>query len=796
MERISEENFIEFNLIRNSVSFEKSELFALYLKDVYEDLLRREEEGSDKTFPKKGIGKLVFNNYMKVPVFIAEKIFASLDKDLNGFLNEKEFSEGLMKLYLGNFKETAQIIFNVYDYDKDGVINKGDVKVLLSYLPLKSSEELGYKHQMQSLEELDTILSLTFGNKETNLLFEDFLSVIQNNKSDIYIHLLCFLYQNKPFEVDTINNYKNHKAKKKAGSITGSIPKKLSVTITEDMQNGDNHNNSNNPKLPSPCKKSNFVSTESYINQVHNKLLRKRTDSPENKPKMKKLGSIVSTSRAEKSLSPKKTANKFFSGKSSNSSSDSSPMHKANKIGSHIRKASDINAKEMIRMTNQKIVNPESQDMPLINLLGKSKDVFDSPSVFLKQSGKQVTNAVSDFNLGEKLQLVEPYEEILYHEDWVYKGEDSDNVKTKSRGSVSNGLTLDKFFMVLRGKEISLYTTEKKDDLVKFHNLSGCFIKEGDTLIKDKLKYYTFSIVYSRVLSKRYYTSSEDGRKRWMDVIKKAVGYQHFNDFYEVAKDIDQGRFGNVKLGVHKDTGEKVAIKVIKKKELTEREMELVRTELDIMKLFRHPNIVRLLDHFENESYIYIVMEYLSGGHLASYVEKQGKLTEKQAARIIFAVAQGIKYMNSFGIIHRDIKPENIMMTDSSESAGIKIIDFGLTKTLAPGEKLAEGMGTITFVAPEVITRKPYNKQVDVWSLGVILYLLLSGTLPFTHPENDEEEIAKKVVFMDVSFINDHFKGRSNGATKLIDSCLEKNPEKRITIEQVLKNDWVRENYK
>jgi Ca2+-binding EF-hand superfamily protein len=137
----------------------------LYLKDVFDDLSSREPN-------QKGISKFTFSEYVKLPVFISEKLFSSLDKDSKGYINEKEFTQGFTKLYLGNFLETAEMIFKIMDFDKDGLITRGDVKVLLSYLPLKASESkemiAEYKHQMKSLEELDEILTSTFGSISKN----------------------------------------------------------------------------------------------------------------------------------------------------------------------------------------------------------------------------------------------------------------------------------------------------------------------------------------------------------------------------------------------------------------------------------------------------------------------------------------------------------------------------------------------------------------------------------------------------------------------------------------------------
>ena len=134
------------------------------------------------------------------------------------------------------------------------------------------------------------------------------------------------------------------------------------------------------------------------------------------------------------------------------------------------------------------------------------------------------------------------------------------------------------------------------------------------------------------------------------------------------------------------------------------------------------------------------------------------------------------------------------MLKEKGDLNSLKIIDFGLTKTLAPNEKLAEGMGTLTFVAPEVIQRNPYNKAVDVWSIGVVMYYLLSGALPFDD-ENDDT-LAKKIVYSDPGYPDQIFRDRSETAKKLISQCLEKKPEKRISIDELLDSYWIKMNSK
>jgi serine/threonine protein kinase len=148
---------------------------------------------------------------------------------------------------------------------------------------------------------------------------------------------------------------------------------------------------------------------------------------------------------------------------------------------------------------------------------------------------------------------------------------------------------------------------------------------------------------------------------------------------------------------------------------------------------------MRFFDVFENQDQIQIVMEELNGGDLFSYLqERKFIVTEARAKQIIHQIATAIYYMHKFGIAHRDLKPENILMVDKSDDSDIKLVDFGLTKTFGPGETCTEPYGTLCYVAPEILLQKPYDKAVDCWSLGVILYMLLGRHLPFDSQDDKE----------------------------------------------------------
>jgi hypothetical protein len=699
-----DKEFINFDDIRNLLVIPDINLFQIYLKEIYKDLADRAESNR-----KNGLSKITFMEYMKLPVLICEKLFIALDKDNDNFLNVKEFTEGLFKLYTGDFRETAELIFNMIDFNKDGKITKGDIKILLSYLPLKNSDggEVKHKDQIEGLNDIDSIIKDTFIHHDM-LDIEEFLSVTQNKKSDIYLQLLCFLYEQKPFTEDNIMVYQNYK--KKSPDITFK-PSPTSSPVT----------------MPSPSRKSKLLPAETFLNVQL----------------LDEMGVVTGSSPRK---SPKK--NSFKS--------------------------------DFIRMANTKVVDSKDKgkESKLEDILKSSKNVYNSPSKYFKRDSMKLT----DFNLEDGLVTMnldnQGTSDDLRHENWVYKITETNKLK--------------KYWLGLIGADIFYYKNNKKEELEGMHNLSGCFVNEGAEKVIDGKSYYSFSIIFSSK-TRNYYTADQTEAKAWLELLKMSIGYQSFFDFYTLSDEIGEGKFGLVRLGIHKKTGEKVAIKIIKKASMNVTDMELVRSEIDIMKLCRHPNIVTLLDHFENSDYIFIVMEYLSGGDFGNYLKKHKyKFTEEAAAKSMYQLSSGIKYLHDFGVLHRDLKPENIMLSNSSDSAVIKIMDFGLSKILGPLEKVVDGYGTLSFVAPEVLIRQPYNKQIDIWSIGVILYYMLSGLLPFDDDEDNEEVIAKKTVFTELEFPDKYFKSRSEEVKDLITKCLIKDPNTRYTVENFLSHSWIK----
>ena len=717
----NQNDYIDFNEIKKYVGISEEILFLKYLKEVYKDLASRKDETK-----KNGIAKQTFLDYIKLPIFISEKVFNAFDLDHDTFLNPKEFIKGMKRLYNGNFDETLETVFSLLDFNSDKIIEKEDVKLLLSYLPLKSDKsKIEYKYQMDSLNEIDEIVSATF-NKKNKLTFEEFKNIIEKKKSDVFLQILCFLYQKKPFTQENIKVLKNSK-------------KNLPVELMTPDPNTLSKNSIEKKYLISP-KKSTCLSPVSNI--FKNKLSSGFELNPnENKAKNAPTG-FSDMVRFHNEVLIKK--------------------------GQHYDENSNI--KDIIQEGETGYQSPTNI------LRGRKKKIseFNLESNLVEMNNNNKSN--ENKNNENKKEEEDEKTKILY-EDYIYKF--SDNVKLK------------KFFLVLIGQDIFYYKNEQKTELFGMHNLSGCFVKDNGTKVYNGKTFYSFSIVFpSR--SRNFFCLSKQTCENFIFNLKKSFGYLNFFDYYEMLDDLGEGIFGVVKLGLYKKTKEKVAIKIIKKEKAKQNDIELVRTEIDIMKLCHHPNIVKLLDHFENAEYIFIVMEYIPGGDLGEYMKKNKyNFSEKQASIFIKQIALGLNYLHQFGIIHRDLKPENIMLTEKSENGKLKIMDFGLSKILGNQEKSVDGFGTLTFVAPEVLVRTPYNKEIDIWSLGVILYLMLSGLLPFDDDNDNEEVIAKLIVYSEVKFPSKNFSKYSTQVKDLIKRCLTKDPQERIKISEILNHEWI-----
>ena len=678
----------------------------VYLEDVWKDLSERDT--------KKGIGitKAVFISYYNLPLIICERLFKVLDVNNHSSLSEEDFVSGLLNLFLGDYKSLVKIMFNMYDYNRDGKISRQDIKIVFNYIPLKPNEiyqryKIKYEgdninDRKESMNEINKVLDKIF---EEEYIDEDYFKYsIENINSDLFIFLLVFLYEKRPFNDDTINHYKNLSKKngnkfKRTATMSNSVGLKLVVSPTikskfrpaaqVTLKEGGQYtkfksNSSNLIKLKFGSNSSN------HLKAFGNGLKRVKTFN------IKKIKTIVDEQDEEYE-------------------DDSSSKRK-----------------------NQKKNNDKSEEEE------NEEDDIDAQNI--KYEGYL-------YKIRKDGELKQLYFKLLYHDLYFLK----------SKSDTEHG---------------------------GVHNLSDVFIKEGNPYNFKGKTLYCFCIIYPEK-ERKYYTEDKTDYQNWVKYLKKATDYEDLYKSYEMKDIIGKGRFGTIRVGYHKLKKRFVAIKIINKKAMSKADMDNIRNQINILKIATDEFVLKLLDIIENESYLYIMTELCKGGDLYSYLNQRSfKIPEAKAAKLIYKLAKSVNFLHALGIIHRDLKPENILMTDMTDEADLRISDFCICKRLEPNETTNEIVGTLGYMAPEVLMGKEYSFSADIWGIGVITYLLLTGYLPFDDEEEDKEVI-RKTLFESIPFYNDSWKNISSKAKEFVKKILKKDKEERITIDQILSDPWL-----
>ena len=453
-------------------------------------------------------------------------------------------------------------------------------------------------------------------------------------------------------------------------------------------------------------------------------------------------------------------------------------------------------------ITNQ-ILYPDSNYNEKIfsfNNSALSKSVFSLPVLYNNNSiineDKDEVFLDNEINIWKSFYEVKLSKDILDSMEkmkpYDIKDEDDNNLLESEKNifegflyKISNG-KINKIYFKLFYKDLFFY--RQKNDIQHFgmHNLSGLFfIEEKNKVIEDKT-FFSLAIIFP-TRKHIYYCDNESDFQKWSQCLKIATKYSNLNDVFEIKETLGSGSFSLVKLGINKITKEKVAVKIMNKEKMNTTRLESARTEIEIMKICQHPNIIHFIDSNETEDKIYIFMEFCEGGTLYNFLKDRNFiLNEDLAVNIVHKICMAVYYFHSFGITHRDLKPENILMTSNDDNADIRILDFGLSKIIGPNEKCSEPYGTIIYCAPEIIQDYPYTKNVDSWSIGVITYIMLYGNLPFF------DKNRSKLVRL-ITRENPIFKGPkqvSEEAKNFVQRLLIKDQNKRMNIKEALEHKW------
>ena len=737
------------------------------------------------------------------------------NRSKSGYLNKKEFEEGMLKLFTEDYDYLSKFVFNFYDCDEDGKITPDDIRLIYSYFPLKQ-DRFSFMHkftyefprledQLIAQEEIKKLIDWIF--KKPEIGFDIFYGYITKINIDPFIFLLLNLYFYRPFTDEILNYY----AEIVDLPIINSLPLNRHISSYKLGKSYEYNNKEIYSQSSEINKKSSF--------KFKNHKAIKKAVQLEEKIKiftpLPNLNTIFLTGTLLES-------NKFFIN-----------IYNSSKKKYKLREPSVYLIPFHLQIMKSQIEkNKEEAKNNLYGIIKPRDKEFETP-YFIDQIEAGQTKVISNFKEIEKeaisqVTLLSDTEGEIFKEGkngtrkkvyvkiranymFIY----DNNIKNGNNIILNNNNAVYNKDQLQRHKSVKIlnlcylkYEKNEEEELfneiennsnanvinnnsVKLNNqnTSSSLEIKNKKNSKNENSLFCFELVFPKK-SVKFFVKEQQKYNEFISSIKHIISYKEISEF-EFKEKIGIGKFGIVRRGVHKSTKRKVAIKFINKTKMTNQDRILLTNEIDILTTIRHPSLINLYEIIDYYDTCYIITEYVHGVDLYTYVEdKNYKIPEFRIVSIIQQLSCANYYLSYFGIIHRDIKPEHLLLDDKYEEPTIKLIDFGLADILFPKEKSCAQFGTIGYAAPEVLKGIPYNKTSDIWSIGILIYLLIIGCLPFDDA-NEVNKIRDMTINEEIPFPAVICKKKTQESIYLLENILRKDQTKRLSLEEILKSKWM-----
>ena len=584
-----------------------------YFKDIYKDLASRSEK------PNNGIEKFTLLQYCELPGVYGDRFFAILDTDGSGFIELKEFMVGLFRVYCSDFETNLKLAFEFYDFDKDGFISEEDVSLVLSYADINHSKEEeeeskdrhkrkrsqspshSFQDRLENQKEIANITSKMFKEK-SRISYEEFKQYNTKESSETILCVLKALKTHIPCTDNFYKYLKDYRTTMKAKSLSPPSDIRSSPIAGS---------TSTTFKAASPS--SGEMKNKSFLFTAA-----KNIKNEKGAAYMKSLVGDASTKQDSSSLTKEELDENIL--KNATKLKNPKTLRKERLERQATIKESDFEAsvdKEAIRMKN---VTKLQINIASANAETSFSSEIQSPTNYLERhestGAKICVCGRNDLEEGkEYCHECEAHSGECSKEGYMYR-------KTKDKSRIK------KYWYKIFGTEIYSYKNEESKTHKTMHSMGGVYISETPTeKMTDTngktITLYPIKLVFPHKY-RMYYFLEKQEKNEWVHALREAAGYRAVSDYYDMSKKVlGKGKFGIVKLATHKKTGKEVAIKMVSKTEMSPEDLELQRNEIEILKVCQHPSIIRLLDIFENETDIYLVMEYMKGGDLFDYLQRR-----------------------------------------------------------------------------------------------------------------------------------------------------------------------------
>ena len=736
--------------------------FTLYLSEIWKELSIHSENKA------KGINRVSFKRYFPLPGLLNVRLFNLFDINKNNYLSPRGFIEGMTVLFSESLTKLIKFVFCFYDFNNDGYVERDDIRVVLSYIPILYD----FEEMINCNEELFNALNDIFGKKEKMDLSQFTNSIIDEENYELIIPIFSYFYEKKPFDNEEIDLFYQSFINNSKGNIY-EIEGIVNIEKIEDLKD----NLKDDLKLNLQDLKENSPQKIKIKNQKEFPIVNVEENKYFSNKEIAKVNNI-----------PKPNINNF-------------PRRKSTPF-----LHSQMDEKLKLMATSAGFLKIRKTIPTIINSCKILKH-FEVENLIIKENEKENEKDNNSYFDSEDESEDDEYEGIKFDGQLnLKKNKKNKNYEDNKYESYLYKLTpsshnLKKMYFKLYNKDLFYFKTKKSKYHQGMHNLNGYFLEineENNIETINNKQYYFFTLINPKIKNHKYLTDDIEIYENWINILKNITNYEKTEDLYIIKNEIGNGKFSKVYLGIEKKTNRKVAIKRVQKDNLSEDDLDLIKTEIDILKVCQHPNVIKLYNIIETSKTIEIIMEYCPGDNLYYYLSKRNFIIkEEEIVKIIHKISTAVFTMHNLGIIHRDLKLSNIVMTDSTSFADIRILDFGLSKILGPGEKCNESYGTPGYAAPEVIRQNKYDFKADIWSIGVITYFLFCAKLPFDYINkgNGKKDFIKNTLEDEVKFIGKEWDNVSKEGIQFIKDLMNKNVDERVDIKKVLEHEWIKKYY-
>lgn len=702
------------------------------IRQIFDELTRQSSISGDR------VDKSAFLRYFPLPGMMGERLFAVFDKDGNESIDFPEFLTGLTMIYHGTIEDKKKFLFDMYDLDGNGEVSAEELFTMLSYIPAAfrvlglfdpdeettSTAVATYKPTPEVEQKIRKIVDSVFHNgKKQTLSFEEFQVAISVNSA--ISEIINIFYDDAMPENELAMEEPEESAP--AANLAKEKKSSSALNLVVSRATSVEHN------IVSPRQRCKCPLCEAIIQFVH----------------CMQCGGVLSGNRGV------------------------------------IYVAADLEA-SFCSKCGLRLPEPRhcfSCGHPLKSTLDRrDQDLCSETDSETEDSAASKVEARPGL-MGPVVAPSEDSNEVLIY-GYLHK------IGRATQTKQTRFFALRDCFLYYYSKEpVDLTAAPPKGVIF----LTGLVVSAMSADDNNNGK-FGFILKSSSAGKKRTFFCLDDTeQQRWVSALSRASRSRSISDFYNLdlqATPIGKGKFSTVYAATNRVTSEEVAVKVLTSDSdslVDPEDHEFMRTELAIVKLVNHQNIVRTIDVFESIDKIFIVMERVHGGDLLQKIQRIGHMTEFDSQRTVLALVNAIQYLHEKGIIHRDIKPENILISDDGT---LKLTDFGLSALVPHSKTLEAPLGTVSYAAPEVLLSMPYEKAVDMWSLGAVTFVMLSGQMPFKG--KNDKEVAANALKAKYSFATSKVWNEvSESGKNFISRLLVKDPTKRMIAIEAMQHDWL-----